>query len=103
MTKVKFIRVTNLPSEGQVGGLYFVDCEPDPRIYLCMEPGIFVPYTPQVYLEHTSSAQEFSENIEIVEDTLIMSNDVVTCKNNILKISPLFATVEGDKLVLNHE
>jgi hypothetical protein len=32
-----------------------------------------------------------------------MSNDVVTCKNNILKISPLFATVEGDKLVLNHE
>jgi hypothetical protein len=44
-----------------------------------------------------------SENIEIVEDTLIMSDDIVTCKNNILKISPVFATVEGDKLVLNYE
>lgn len=101
MNKVKFYRVETLPETGKVGSLYFVSGSENYGLWVYT--GQFEPYTPQNYLEHVDVASELDKNVSISEDTLVLDSDTAIVRNNILKISPVFATVEGDKLVLNYE
>lgn len=101
MTQVKFYRVENLPEVGEVGSLYFVYGSENYGLW--MHNGQFRPYTPQNYLEHVDVASELDKSVSVSEDTLILDSDTAVVRNNVMKISPAFAKVEGDKLVLNYE
>lgn len=101
MNPIKFYRVETFPEVGEVGSLYFVSGSENYGLWVYT--GQFEPYTPQNYLEHVDVASELNKSVSVSEDTLVLDTDTAVVRNNVMKISPVFATVEGDKLVLNHE
>lgn len=99
--QVRFYNVQGLPEKGVLGGIYFVSGQENNGIWIYN--GTFTPYTPSDYIIQSPVSEEINDQVSIVEDTLNINEDISIVKNNILKISPVFATVEGDKLVLNYE
>lgn len=97
-TKLKFYRVQSLPEQGEIGSLYFVSGEGDYGLWVYTDK--FEPYTPQNYLEHVDAAQELEKNVSVSKDTLILDSDTAIVNNNTMKISPVFAEVEDDKLII---
>ena len=98
MTQVKFYRVETLPETGEVGSLYFVSGSENYGLWVYT--GQFEPYTPQNYLEHVDVASELEKSVSVSEDTLVLDSDTAVIRNNVMKISPAFAKVEGDKLII---
>lgn len=96
MTQVKFYRVETLPEVGEVGSLYFVSGSENYGLWVYT--GQFEPYTPQNYLEHVDVASELDKSVSVSEDTLLLNGDTAVVRNNVMKISPVFAEVEDDKL-----
>lgn len=107
MTKlpIKFVRVTELPDNPAVGTLYFVAGNDDTGLWLGVDENNLEPYTPQQYVEKDDDfASMIKQGIEIVDDTIIIhDDDIASIKNGVLRISPLFAKVEGDTLIYNYE
>lgn len=98
MTQVKFYRVQSLPEQGEIGSLYFVYGSENYGLW--MYDGQFKPYTPQNYLEHVDVASELDKSVSVSEDTLVLDSDTAVIRNSVMKISPAFAKVEGDKLII---
>lgn len=101
MNRVEFYRVQSLPEQGNIGSLYFVYGSENYGLWL--HDGQFKPYTPQNYLEHVDVASELDKSVSVSEDTLVLDSDTAVIRNNVMKISPAFAKVEGDKLIINYE
>lgn len=102
MNQIKFSRVKALPAEGKVGGLYFVYGGQNPCMYLCTAPGVFEPYTIQEYVE-SELPQNTEQDIYVEGDTLYINNpDVAFVQNSTLKISPIFASIDNNKLIYNY-
>ena len=98
MTQVKFYRVETLPETGEVGSLYFVSGSENYGLWVYT--GQFEPYTPQNYLEHVDVASELDKSVSVSKDTLLLNGDTAVVRNNVMKISPVFADVEDDKLII---
>ena len=98
MTQVKFYRVETLPEVGEVGSLYFVSGSENYGLWVYT--GQFEPYTPQNYLEHVDVASELDKSVSVSEDTLLLNGDTAVVRNNVMKISPVFADVKDDKLII---
>lgn len=98
MNPIKFYRVETLPETGEVGSLYFVSGSENYGLWV--HTGQFEPYTPQNYLEHVDVAPELDKSVSVSEDTLLLDSDTAVVRNNVMKISPAFAEVEDDKLII---
>lgn len=98
MTPLKFYRVETLPETGEVGSLYFVSGSENYGLWV--HTGQFEPYTPQNYLEHVDVASELDKSVSVSKDTLLLNGDTAVVRNNVMKISPVFADVEDDKLII---
>lgn len=96
--RVKFYKCKQLPEEGKLGSLYFVYGSENYGLW--MYDGQFKPYTPQNYLEHVDVASELDKSVSVSEDTLVLDSDTAVIRNSVMKISPAFAKVEGDKLII---
>lgn len=102
MNKIKFSRVRALPAEGKVGGLYFVYEGPNPCVYLCTDIGVFEPYTITEYVE-SELPQNTEQDVYVDGNTLYITNpDIASVQNSTLKISPIFASIDNDKLTYNY-
>jgi hypothetical protein len=51
-------------------------------------------------LEHVDVASELDKSVSVSEDTLLLNGDTAVVRNNVMKISPVFADVEDDKLII---
>ena len=73
-TKLKFYRVKNLPSHGEIGGIYFVYGGDVPRQYICVSEGNFEPYTHILVEGDNIKIEDGVISAEVPEGVLTESN-----------------------------